>query len=473
MDFIRPETFGAQAYDVLPANPVDSGPGLRKAFKQLTPDGNRFQNVRLSPGRYYVAEGNIEFTAEEVTSMAGQVILGAGIGIDERTTTNIPTQRGGTLIQFADPSITSLVRADTTDEYITGWEFGNMTLVGVGKDAETLCDGFFIDTNASGMKGCYRSKIHDLFVVDVSRDGFRAINYWDNTTERVSAAHCGRHGIVVAGDGAFTDCGQFNFDIGGRSMWIVSGFPVINNFVTGDCAVGMKFGVDPSEYTEIPGCGSQGRGCWPMLQRINIEPCSEAGLEFSRYSNLSYGHGVSFTAKTGYTPKGIVWTHPSKSGQMIHPNFNGTFSTRFEMNNDAVIGNPAHVLLQCGYNEYDPSKTSGSFKPALCALKHYGSYGWLGSADPSSWFLGGTVKLGSDVPASPQHGNMWIISSGKSGVAIAHGNGLFGQFFWGSGSPEGVCTAAPGAAYFNKLGGAGTTMWAKENGNGNTGWVAK
>lgn len=43
----------------------------------------------------------------------------------------------------------------------------------------------------------------------------------------------------------------------------------------------------------------------------------------------------------------------------------------------------------------------------------------------------------------------------------------------GSGSPEGSATASPGALYTNTGGGAGTTLYVKETGNGNTGWVAK
>lgn len=43
----------------------------------------------------------------------------------------------------------------------------------------------------------------------------------------------------------------------------------------------------------------------------------------------------------------------------------------------------------------------------------------------------------------------------------------------GTGSPEGVVAARPGTMYLNKSGGAGTTLYVKETGNGNTGWAAK
>lgn len=43
----------------------------------------------------------------------------------------------------------------------------------------------------------------------------------------------------------------------------------------------------------------------------------------------------------------------------------------------------------------------------------------------------------------------------------------------GSGTPEGVVTAVVGSLYTRTNGGAGTTLYIKESGSGNTGWVAK
>lgn len=43
----------------------------------------------------------------------------------------------------------------------------------------------------------------------------------------------------------------------------------------------------------------------------------------------------------------------------------------------------------------------------------------------------------------------------------------------GSGSPESVVTASPGSMYLNSNGGSGTSLYIKESGTGNTGWVGK
>lgn len=46
--------------------------------------------------------------------------------------------------------------------------------------------------------------------------------------------------------------------------------------------------------------------------------------------------------------------------------------------------------------------------------------------------------------------------------------------FIGTGSPNGAVTASPPARYWNRSGGAGTTLYVKESGvNTNTGWIGK
>lgn len=44
---------------------------------------------------------------------------------------------------------------------------------------------------------------------------------------------------------------------------------------------------------------------------------------------------------------------------------------------------------------------------------------------------------------------------------------------WGQGSPDGKVIASPGSLYLNQDGGASSTLYIKETGTGNTGWVSK
>jgi hypothetical protein len=66
-------------------------------------------------------------------------------------------------------------------------------------------------------------------------------------------------------------------------------------------------------------------------------------------------------------------------------------------------------------------------------------------------------------------GSCQVLSGFYPGIASAPG------VFWksGAGTPEGVVTAPVGSMWTRTTGGAGTTLYIKESGNGSTGWVAK
>lgn len=64
-------------------------------------------------------------------------------------------------------------------------------------------------------------------------------------------------------------------------------------------------------------------------------------------------------------------------------------------------------------------------------------------------------------------GTVSVINAGPQGPAGPS------DVLSGTGSPEGVVTATPGTLYTNDSGGGGTTLYVKETGVGNTGWVAK
>lgn len=51
--------------------------------------------------------------------------------------------------------------------------------------------------------------------------------------------------------------------------------------------------------------------------------------------------------------------------------------------------------------------------------------------------------------------------------------GIGAYLFFGAGSPEGSRAAPVGSLYLRTNGGANTTLYVKESGSGNTGWVAK
>jgi len=75
-------------------------------------------------------------------------------------------------------------------------------------------------------------------------------------------------------------------------------------------------------------------------------------------------------------------------------------------------------------------------------------------------------------------GQVRVLDNGN--VSLLDGSGLdfsdtSSGMIWrtGTGTPEGVVVASVGSLYTRSDGGAGTTLYVKESGTGNTGWVAK
>jgi len=60
----------------------------------------------------------------------------------------------------------------------------------------------------------------------------------------------------------------------------------------------------------------------------------------------------------------------------------------------------------------------------------------------------------------------------QSSFSALHSN-ITAQIISGANSPESVVTANVGSLFLRTNGGAGTTLYVKESGTGNTGWVAK
>jgi len=89
------------------------------------------------------------------------------------------------------------------------------------------------------------------------------------------------------------------------------------------------------------------------------------------------------------------------------------------------------------------------------------NYSFLSAADPATTIQSPLITL---------YGDSINLNSTVKKITL---NGGEAQIITGSGSPNGVVTAAPGCIYLNYAGGAGTTLYVKESGAGNTGWVGK
>jgi hypothetical protein len=83
------------------------------------------------------------------------------------------------------------------------------------------------------------------------------------------------------------------------------------------------------------------------------------------------------------------------------------------------------------------------------------------------------LNMGDGLAAgTTPRGRNTITAQGGTG-SLFFGLGTVRGIYGGAGTPEGVVTASPGSMYLNQSGGGGTTLYIKESGTGNTGWVAK
>jgi len=81
-----------------------------------------------------------------------------------------------------------------------------------------------------------------------------------------------------------------------------------------------------------------------------------------------------------------------------------------------------------------------------------------------------TIKpLFSDTYLCGTSGARWITGHFGTGGVFINGQ----RFYSAAGSPEGAFSANVGSVYTRTDGGAGTTLYVKESGTGNTGWAAK
>lgn len=95
----------------------------------------------------------------------------------------------------------------------------------------------------------------------------------------------------------------------------------------------------------------------------------------------------------------------------------------------------------------------------------------LAAAGLVVWSVASTASTADDAAESVTIGQLTdgsLVASVASPLAVGAA-----MVMAGAGSPESVVTGPVGALFMRTDGGAGTTLYVKESGTGNTGWVAK
>jgi hypothetical protein len=151
---------------------------------------------------------------------------------------------------------------------------------------------------------------------------------------------------------------------------------------------------------------------------------------------------------------------------------------------------PAELLLNYSSDDLQLSayRTDGSsafrgWKQATDATGGWALYSWftgaaIGSESPTQLMRANISAVSFYVAIFPSADNAKDIGEPATRFANVYANKIrpgAGTVIWtaDAGTPEGSVTAPVGSLYTRTDGGAGTTLYVKESGSGNTGWVAK
>lgn len=118
----------------------------------------------------------------------------------------------------------------------------------------------------------------------------------------------------------------------------------------------------------------------------------------------------------------------------------------------------------------DPSTNQANF-PANAVIPVGKGLG-IGGGIPSS----GTIDFGATTTGIISYATNTLIKLSVAAVQIVTPLKIQNTdcaIYAGAGNPNGVVTAVPGSLYTNNAGGASSTLYVKESGIGNTGWIAK
>ena len=140
-----------------------------------------------------------------------------------------------------------------------------------------------------------------------------------------------------------------------------------------------------------------------------------------------------------------------------------------------TAGNPLGYVQFLGSDNTAGSLTPHAYVKVVASATH------TAGSNPTNVIIGTTASasetivdnfiFGANGDMTVATGNLIIGTSGKGIDFSATSSGMIWKT--GSGTPEGSVSAAVGSLYTRSDGGAGTTLYVKESGTGNTGWVAK
>lgn len=233
-----------------------------------------------------------------------------------------------------------------------------------------------------------------------------------------------------------------------------------------NACVGIK--IDPDTlYTQIIGChfGSGGIGIY--ANPSNVQPVQAIGCIFGAQKTGAWATMVPIVDAGGtvavlgnvddFTRRGTMALRSTRTSTTQWPRFELTSQrTDYASNTTGHLGAVRMMGLASDGTEQPASQITTDWEDNTAASKDAETSIWVQSGNTNTQALrvSGNNKT-VRVPSS------WAYLIGTVGI------------YSGTGSPEGAVTADVGSLFLRTNGGAGTTLYVKESGTGNTGWVAK
>lgn len=300
--------------------------------------------------------------------------------------------------------------------------------------------------------------VNDVVIFGMTGDGIRAYDLNDCKFENMRIESCGGYGVRVTGNAVDGDGGLI--ERGNTNVFL-------NVTVNGNTLGGWLFDQAGDAWIIIGGetdqhpTGTYGITVFPSP---SFRTLSLLGVHFERnWRDVLIGDGTN-TAHTvafrsvyfGSTGDYNAVLNGAQRTDFDSCQFQGTTGIKQTKNSDRFSWKNIKALT----NALEDS--SGNLFPKL-----YGQGSWdaagrrtiqlASTADDDS--LGAVIDYTETKRARGEFRNLVV----PSGVV---------REFAGIGSPEGQVTASTPAIYWRTNGGAGTMLYVKESGTGNTGWVA-
>jgi hypothetical protein len=228
---------------------------------------------------------------------------------------------------------------------------------------------------------------------------------------------------------------------------------------------------------------------------VSTSPADEGYWWLRETSVLSFGTVGAYTAgqgglvlqaatQQGGTIDGGAWQGNWPSIDILHGVGPHVSNVKFDAGNPAVLDAGAATSIvacrfeiannnSCGYHAVTgcstPSLTNCQFAPSGGVT---GSIGWTVDAG----VYGAQIVspyYGALATQYVDNGTDTMILRGTGSPAVAYLKARGVSHFAGVGSPAGVVTAPVGSMFHRTDGAAGSCLYVKESGTGNTGWIAK